>query len=180
MTPTVTTATGSLNGNPELNDWAEGSHSEDRMPQYNLTNVASSQEADQAAAIGDDLLPDMRLDIQYTGNYPQSVHFELDEADESFIVVGRAPSFEAVMANETPGDPLERIENHTELEDALQLPELTAAHYAGQNGSVQRQDIQDWISELPAWWNAAAARNQLEMLPLSDYNETIVDHDDSD
>lgn len=192
MTPQITTSTDRLHGDTEHRDWAEGSHSEDRMPQYNTTNIASAQEVDHATAVGDQDLYDMILNKQYTGGYPQKIPLELEKKlkgmDETVVSLGHAQdveSFEVVtaaMADRIFSGPLDNIDGQAATDETLAQRELTEAHVhlVGQGGSGQHDPVSRWIPALPGYPSKAAAGQQPGVSPLSNYPETLVSYDNSD
>lgn len=183
MNPPVTAWATRRQNDPEHSDWVEGSHSEDRMPQYNFSNIASAQEADQATAVGDQDLFDMALDIEYTGGYPQTIHLNNEEMEETFVVLGRAlglESFESAMAGQTSSLALDNINDQAGT-DMVPLPsKLTAAHLVAQNAPGQCEPITRWVLDIPGYLAQAAADYPPELLPISNYTETHVSYDNSD
>lgn len=182
MTPPVTTWTTCANIDPEYNGWVEGSHSEDRMPQYNFSNIASAQEANQATAVGDQHLYDMALNIEYTGAYPQTIPLELDETAEDLVILGRElglEAFEMIMAGQTSSSTLGSTSDQAGTDETL-VPPLTEAHFAGQSGHAQHGYVSRWVSEVPGYRDETATECSQGTSLLSDYTETQADYDNSD
>lgn len=173
MTPPVTTWTSRPRGDHEHNDWVEGSHSEDRTPQYNLSNVASAQEADQTTAVGDRDLYDMALAVQYTGEYLQTIQ-EFETTDDAFVLLGRPlgiESFEARMSGRISNNTREDLNNQSDIEDIFVV---------GRNVSVQHESIRRWIPAVPGYPVEGAAEQRPGMRPSSEGTESHVKCDDSD
>lgn len=182
MSLPVTTWTTRLHTDQEKNGWVEGSHSEDRMPQYNFSNIASAQEADQATAANDQLLHDMALNINYAGTYPQILPLELDEMAEGLVIPERdtgVEAFETVMAKPTWRRSPEGISDQAGTDETL-LPPLTEAHIAGLYGPEQHGYINRWIPEVPGYRDETASVYSQETSPWSNYAETPVSGENPD
>lgn len=180
MNPPVTTWTTRRKNDSEHSDWVEGSHSEDRMPQYNFSNIASAQEADQATAVNDQLLFDVALDVEYIGGYPQTINLDNEEMEGTFVVLGSAPgleSFESAMAGQTSRLTLDNIGDQAGTDMVLLPSKLTAAHLVAQNAPLQREPITRWVLETPGFPAQAAADYAPEPSLVSTYTETHVSYD---
>lgn len=152
------------NKRAESQAWVEGVHSEDRMPQYNFSNVASAEKADRTGGVGDDDLHDMEFNFEHIEKYPENIELDLDATDLSSYVLldTRGAEFtESTVSGPTfsLGTP-EDIDQHSGTEESLASRKLTSAQLTSQPNTKNDEAICSWVPIPPGYRGIVPAEHQ--------------------
>lgn len=165
MTPPFTSRPNNSYSDAGHSHCVEGSHCEGLMPQYNFSDVASVQAADQAIAVGDQYLFDLALDVPYTGEYSQTLDIENEQdTDETFVILGRDKGLESIEAA------MMGTNNHAGPDPSLVSSEWSQDRLSACSEFWQHDAICRWIAAAPGLLGEqleAAAELQSSTLPLS-------------